>query len=52
MSSGHEGRGLDQWKPSLRQNEDQSRHAWYVDAERGWWIGTCDIPPLSRDGQS
>jgi hypothetical protein len=22
------------------KNEDQSPHAWGVDAEQGWWIGT------------
>jgi hypothetical protein len=24
----------------LGQNEDQSPHAWCVDVEWGWWIGT------------
>jgi hypothetical protein len=32
--------GLDRWQPSLGQNEDQSPHAWCVDVEWDWWIGT------------
>jgi hypothetical protein len=49
MSSRHGGRGLDRWQPSLKQNEDQSPHAWCVDAERGWWRGTgADVVAVDK----
>jgi hypothetical protein len=48
MSSGHGGRGLDQWRPFLERSEDQSPHAWCVGAERGCWRGTRHLCCRSR----